>query len=30
MNYVADTHALLWWFTSSTRLGSRAFEIFQE
>jgi PIN domain nuclease of toxin-antitoxin system len=30
MNYVADTHALLWWFTSSTRLGFRAFEIFQE
>jgi PIN domain nuclease of toxin-antitoxin system len=30
MNYVADTHALLWWFTSSSNLGSRAFEIFQE
>ena len=28
MNYVTDTHALLWWFTDSPKLGSRASEIF--
>ena len=30
MNFVADTHALLWWFTSSPRMGSRASEIFEK
>jgi predicted nucleic acid-binding protein len=30
MNYIADTHALLWWFTSSPKLGSQATEIFQK
>lgn len=29
MNFVADTHALLWWFTDSPRLGKKAAEIFQ-
>ena len=28
MNYVTDTHALLWWFTDSPKLSSRASEIF--
>ena len=30
MNFVADTHALLWWFTDSPRMGSRASEIFEK
>jgi PIN domain nuclease of toxin-antitoxin system len=30
MNYVADTHALLWWFTNSPKLGSQATQIFQQ
>jgi PIN domain nuclease of toxin-antitoxin system len=30
MNYVADTHALLWWFTNSPKLGSKATQIFQQ
>ena len=30
MNYVADTHALLWWFTDSPQLGSQAAQIFQK
>jgi len=30
MNCVTDTHALLWWFTNSPRLGSQAARIFQE
>ena len=30
MNHVADTHALLWWFTNSPKLGSKATLVFQE
>lgn len=30
MNYIADTHALLWWFTESPKLGLQAAQIFQE
>lgn len=30
MNYIADTHALLWWFTASPKLGSHATQIFQQ
>lgn len=30
MNYVADTHALLWWFTDNPQLGSQAAQIFQK
>jgi PIN domain nuclease of toxin-antitoxin system len=30
MNFVADTHALLWWFTDSPRISSKASEIFEE
>ena len=30
MNFVADTHALLWWFTDSPRISSKASEIFDE
>ncbi|MDO8723385.1 MAG: hypothetical protein Q7J31_14345 [Syntrophales bacterium] len=29
MNAVADTHALLWWFTDSPKLGTKAARIFQ-
>jgi len=29
MNFVADTHALLWWFTDSHRISPKASEIFQ-
>ncbi len=29
MNTVADTHALLWWFTDSPKLGAKAARIFQ-
>jgi PIN domain nuclease of toxin-antitoxin system len=29
MNFVTDTHALLWWFTDSPRIGSEASGIFQ-
>lgn len=29
MNYVTDTHALLWWFTDSPKISSRASEIFK-
>jgi len=29
MNFVTDTHALLWWFTDSPRIGSEAAGIFQ-
>lgn len=29
MNTVADTHALLWWFTDSPKLGTEAARIFQ-
>jgi PIN domain nuclease of toxin-antitoxin system len=28
MNFVADTHALLWWFTDSPRISPKAAEIF--
>ncbi|MDN3514333.1 MAG: PIN domain-containing protein [Candidatus Brocadia sp.] len=28
MNFVADTHALLWYFTNSPKLGANASEIF--
>lgn len=30
MNFVADTHALLWWFTDSPKMSSRASEILQK
>ena len=30
MNYITDTHALLWWFTNSPKLGSQAAQIFQK
>ena len=30
MNYVADTHALLWWFTDSPQISSKAAEIFEK
>jgi len=30
MNCVTDTHALLWWFTNSPRLGPQAARIFQK
>ena len=30
MNYVSDTHALLWWFTDSPRISSKAAEVFVE
>ena len=30
MNFVADTHALLWWFANSPRISSRASEIFEK
>ena len=30
MNFVTDTHALLWWFTESPRLSSRAYEVFEK
>ena len=30
MNFVADTHSLLWWFTDSPRLSSKAAEIFEK
>jgi PIN domain nuclease of toxin-antitoxin system len=29
MNFVSDTHALIWWFTSSPRLGNEAYQIFE-
>lgn len=29
MNFVADTHALIWWFTNNPRLSRRATEIFE-
>jgi PIN domain nuclease of toxin-antitoxin system len=29
MNFVTDTHALIWWFTDSPRLSSKASEIFE-
>ena len=30
MNFVADTHALLWWFTNSSRMSLKASEIFEK
>lgn len=30
MNFVADTHALLWWFTNSPRISPVASEIFEK
>jgi len=29
MNFVADTHALLWWFTDSPQLSSNASAVFE-
>ncbi len=28
MNFVTDTHALIWWFTSSPRISPKAVEIY--
>lgn len=30
MNFVADTHALLWWFTDSPRISLKASAIFEQ
>ena len=30
MNFVADTHALIWWFTDSPRISLKASEIFEK
>jgi PIN domain nuclease of toxin-antitoxin system len=30
MNFIADTHALLWWFTDNPKISSRASEIFED
>jgi PIN domain nuclease of toxin-antitoxin system len=30
MNFVADTHALLWWFTDNPKISSKAEEIFKK
>lgn len=30
MNFITDTHALLWWFTDSPRMSSKASEIFEK
>ena len=30
MNFLADTHALLWWFTDSPKISPRAAEIFEK
>ena len=30
MNFATDTHALIWWFTDSPRLSSKASEIFEK
>jgi len=30
MNFVADTHALLWWFTDSLKKSLKASEIFEK
>jgi PIN domain nuclease of toxin-antitoxin system len=30
MSAVTDTHALLWWFTESPKLGPRAFQCFEK
>jgi len=28
MNFITDTHALLWWFTNSPKLSSKVSDIF--
>lgn len=30
MNFVTDTHALLWWFTNNPKISSKASEIFEK
>lgn len=30
MNFVADTHALIWWFTDSPKISRKASEIFEK
>jgi PIN domain nuclease of toxin-antitoxin system len=30
MNFVTDTHALLWWFTNSSKISQTASEIFEK
>ena len=30
MNYVSDTHALVWYFTGDKRLSKKAFRAFEE
>jgi PIN domain nuclease of toxin-antitoxin system len=30
MNYIADTHALLWWFTDSPKISQKSSEIFEK
>jgi PIN domain nuclease of toxin-antitoxin system len=30
MNFIADTHALVWWFTDSPRLSSKASDVLKE
>ena len=30
MNFVADTHALLWWFTDSPKISLKASKIFEK
>jgi PIN domain nuclease of toxin-antitoxin system len=29
MNFLTDTHALIWWFTNSPRISSKAGELFE-
>lgn len=30
MNYVTDTHALLWWFTDSPKIGPEAAHLYEK
>jgi PIN domain nuclease of toxin-antitoxin system len=30
MDYVTDTHSILWYFTEDPRLSKRAFDVFKE
>ena len=30
MNFVADTHALIWWFTNSPKISKKASQIFEQ
>ncbi len=30
MNFVADTHALIWWFTNSPKISAKASQIFEQ